>query len=400
MSKKISLLEPSATLSLNAKAKALQLAGHDVLNFSVGEPDYPALKGVVDHCIDALQKGQTRYGPAGGGPVLRQAISTKLLKENQLEYAPEQIVCGIGAKEILFHTFLSLINEGDEVILLAPYWVSYRDQVLAAGGKPVIVPMAEDYKNNSLNFSGLEAALSPKTKIVVVNSPNNPAGFVYSKEQIRQLGDILRDLNVWIISDEIYEYLAFDKPHYSFLNINPELYNRTILVNGLSKSFAMTGFRVGYGAGPKQVIELVKRLQEHSSSCLPPFIEHAAVYAVGQGAAAMQTDIAGLKERKNLIQSLLKEKLPQLNYIPAEGAFYVFIDLRNALKSSNSLNPSTSNEFCRFLLEKHLMAAVPGEVFGVDGFIRLSYATKPETITKGIDRLAQAIKEINHGKLH
>ena len=388
LSRRICSLKISPTVALNGKAKKLRAQGLEVLNFAVGEPDYLTPEPIIETAIAALKNGKTKYGPAGGSEALRQAICKKLHKENDLSFQSSQVVCGIGAKEILFHIFLSLLNEGDEVLLTAPFWVSYQDQIKAAGGVPILIPM--NGGEPALNPEDIEKYASPKTVAYVLCSPNNPAGYALSAGALTELGQYFSKKDWWIISDEIYEYLSFDAPHSSLLKICPDLQDRFILVNGLSKSFAMTGWRVGYTAGPQQVMNLVKSLQSHSSTCIPPFIEEAATWAVAQGEKLVEEQVQILKKRRDLALDCL-QKIPRVNCIKPQGAFYIFVDLREVLTSASRFGNEDSMGFCEYLLEERHLAMVPGEAFGAPGFLRFSYATDEKTITKGLEGLKAAI---------
>lgn len=382
-SRRILSVQPSPTLALNAKAVQLSKEGHKVLNFAVGEPDYPTPTIIVDRAIESLRAGRTRYTPAGGGPELRQAIVDKLQRDNGLSFAPTQVVVGAGAKEILFHTFLSLINDGDEVILTAPCWVSYADQIKAAGGIPVIIPVPANGRLPST--AEITKYASPKTKIFVFNSPNNPAGYILNQNELKELGTFLHKQGWWVISDEIYEYMSFDVPHQSLLKACPELASKFVLVNGMSKAFAMTGWRVGYCAAPQEVATMVRSLQSHSSTCIPGFIEDASVVALKAGPSLMADDIAKLKQRRDLATKLMNE-LGGFKYFYPQGAYYIFVDIRDHLASGD-----TSLKFSDRLLQEHHLALAPGEAFGSPGFLRLSYATDESTIREGIQRLHNAL---------
>lgn len=382
-SRRITSVKPSPTLSLNAKAIQLTKQGHRVLNFAVGEPDYPTPTIVVDRAIESLKAGRTKYTPAGGGPELRQAISDKLRRDNGLTYDVGQIVVGAGAKEVLFHTFLSLLNDGDEVLLTAPYWVSYGDQIRAAGGIPITVPIPDHGGFPSLET--IEQYASPRTKAFVFNSPNNPAGYVLGESELKTLGTYLHKKNWWVISDEIYEYMSFERTHTSLVKVCPELNDRFVLINGLSKAFAMTGWRVGYCAAPLELASMVRSLQSHSSTCIPGFIEDASVVALKAGKSLMAKDIDRLKARRDLAINFLRE-LGGLKFLVPQGAYYIFIDIRKHLKQGE-----TSLQFSDRLLTEHHLALAPGEAFGAPGFLRISYAIDDAVILEGIQRLHKAI---------
>ncbi len=391
LSRRISNVKSSPTVQLNAKAKALGKQGIKVLNFAVGEPDFNTPAPIVDTAIASLKAGRTKYGPAGGSPEFLEAIAAKLKRENGLDFQSNEIVAGIGAKEILFHIFLATLNDGDEVLVPSPYWVSYPDQIIAAGAKPVILPLADDIAKTPLSIKDLAAKATSQTKAIVLNSPNNPAGYMYSRAFLEELGAYLKDKQWWIISDEIYEYLSFDHPHVSLLSLFPELRDRFILVNGLSKGFAMTGWRVGYCAGPAPVMKLVRDLQSHSSTCIPPFIEDASIFALSKGNSLLKAEIEVLKKRRDLAVAQLKS-MPELSYVAPHGAFYIFIDIRDALKKAKK--PTTGFELSEQLLLEHHVAVVPGDAFGAPGYLRLSYACDEATIKEGLIRIGRAVSSL------
>lgn len=382
-SRRIASVQPSPTLALNTKAIQLSRQGHKVLNFAVGEPDYPTPQIVVDRAIESLKAGRTKYTPAGGSPELRQAIADKLQRDNGLSYNVNQIVVGAGAKEVLFHTFLSLLNDGDEVLLTAPYWVSYGDQIRAAGGVPITVPIPDSSAFPSLDT--IEKYATKRTKAFVFNSPNNPAGYVLDETALKTLGNYLHSKSWWVISDEIYEYMSFDVPHTSLVKVCPELTSKFVLVNGLSKAFAMTGWRVGYCAAPLELAGMVRSLQSHSSTCIPGFIEDASVVALNAGRPLMSKDIERLKKRRDLAVNYMRE-LGGLKFLVPQGAYYIFIDIRQHLK-----NGETTLQFSDRLLTEHHLALAPGEAFGAPGFLRISFAIDDATIIEGIQRLHKAI---------
>lgn len=393
VAQRVASLKSSPTLALNWRVQQLAKAGHDVVNLTVGEPDFPTPQPIVDKAIAALNNKRTKYGPAGGGPGIRSAIAEKLKRENNLTFSPDEVVVGCGAKEILAHAFLSLINPGDEVLLPSPYWVSYEDQIKLCEGTPLIVPPAFDPQGNMvLDPDMLERLASPKTVGLVLCSPNNPAGYVLDREALIKLGTYLvAKKDWWIISDEIYEYFSFDTRHYSLLELFPELRERFVLVNGLSKSFGMTGWRVGYAAGPEKIIKPIRTLQSHTSTCLPPFIEDAAEWAVQEGRNLIGKEIASIKAKRDCALELIRE-IPELGYLPPRGAFYLYIDIRQLLAKSPQYANLTSLGFCEGLLENQKVAVVPGEAFGTPGYLRISYATQEEKLREGFRRIANYIR--------
>lgn len=395
-SKRIARLKPSPTLALNTKANTLIKNGTRVANFAVGEPDFPTPAPIVEKAIESLRAGRTKYGAAGGGAELRQAVCEKLRRENGLAFTPDQVVCGVGAKEILFHLFLAMINDGDEVLVPSPYWVSYTDQILAAGGVPVVLPMPEAAAIEDSSFLApeiIERYATARTVGIVLNSPNNPGGYVIKEPAMRALGKYLESKPWWIISDEIYEYLAFDAPHVSILGLNPALADRTVVVNGMSKGFGMTGWRVGYGAGPKVIMDLVRSIQGHSSTCLQGFIEDACVVALRQGRELVREEIGALRRRRDIALECLTA-VPGIARVKPEGAFYILIDCRDVIARSRDRSITDCMTLGTWLLERHHVALVPGASFGAAGYLRLSYATCEETLRDGITSLARGLAEL------
>ncbi len=387
-------LQPSPTLSLNKRAKELGAQGKNIVNFSVGEPDYAPPIQVVESARQALKDGLTTYGPPGGSLKFKDLIRKKFKSDNGLDFARDEITVGIGAKELLFHSMLTLLRENDEAILFAPYWVSYKDQIMAAGGVPKILPLPENPKKDGyIDIPKLKEAINDRTKLIILNSPNNPAGYTLTKENFQEIADVIAPHPIWVISDEIYEYMNFGGAHVSFLNAVPQMRSRTIIINGLSKAFAMTGFRVGYAAGPKKAIGYIKGLGDHSSTCIPPFIEEAAITAMELGFPVMHEKISALRERRDFMMALINEKI-KLPYIEPKGAFYLFLDLRPVLAKSKLYAPSDSGGFCAWLLDEAHLAMVPGEAFGSPGYARLCYSTSRSVIEDGVNRLVKALENI------
>lgn len=391
--KRMSTLRPSPTLALNAIARQLVQQGQTVYNFAVGEPDYPTPGPILEAGIESLRKGETRYGPAGGSSDLREAIAAKFQRDNQVSVDPANIVAGMGAKEILFHLFLSLVDEGDEVLVPVPYWVSYPEQIRLAGGVPIIAGGAPSPGRHltRLDIDAFERLRTPRTVGMVLSTPNNPAGFVLSDMELNTLARWLRRNTLWIIVDEIYEYMTFDRPHLSLLKVAPDLANRIIVVNGLSKAFAMTGWRVGYAAGPGPLMKHLAALQSQSSTCIPRFIERAATKALSLGVTAVAQDLVNLRARRDSCVEILRS-LDGARLAPPEGAFYAFVDIRERLSALGRDPERDTSDFCRLLLSDHQVAVAPGDVFGAPGFLRISYATDAKTLATGMDRLRRALE--------
>jgi aspartate aminotransferase len=390
-SKRIQAIPGSPTVALNAKTMELQRSGVDVINFTVGEPDYPTPDIVVEAGINALRQGRTKYGSPGGGLPLRESIAKKFKTENNLTFHPDEIVAGVGAKEILFHLCLGLLNEGDAMMVTAPYWVSYTAHAQAAGAESIVVPTPTDFPKTRLDMKAIATAWKPNIKVFMLNSPNNPAGYVLSKDELAQLGAFLRDKDCWIISDEIYEYLTFDGDHLSLLNVCPDLKDRFILVHGVAKNFAMTGWRVGFACAPLPVAKMMRNLQSQSSTSLPPFVEDAAAKAFELGRPLVQMEMVVMKRRRELASSLI-QTIPDIVCPKPDGAFYLFIDFRKIL--GRGTTPKTSMELAQVLLEKDHVALVPGEAFGSPGFIRLSYTCSEKKIQEGIERIKKAVSRM------
>ncbi len=387
LSNVIQNLKPSPTLALNTLAKELESHGQKIFNFTVGEPDYPTRQDIVDVAIHSLKKGKTKYGPVGGGVELRKAAAAKIKRDLGCEANINSIVFGLGAKEILFHTFLAALNSGDEVILLAPYWVSYADQIIAAGGKPVIINL--DLKNkNRIDLQVIEKSVTKNTKAIVINSPNNPSGYVFREEELILLANFLHDKNWWIISDEIYESMIYEGKHISLIQINPKLQDRFIYINGLSKGYAMTGWRVGYVWGPDPITKLIKNLQGHSSTCLPPFIEEAATYALQQNKNFMEKEFLELTEKRNFALDYIQKSICNIDVIQPEGAFYLFLDCRKWLNKYFQNNSSMA--LSEKLIREFGVAVVPGEAFGYSGYLRLSFALAKKDLAEGLKKLGEA----------
>lgn len=395
----IRALQPSATLAINTMARQLRSQGHKICNFSVGEPDYPPPHGAIWATVNSLYTDPIRYGMAGGGLELRTAIQDKLSKENGYDVSVDQIVCGAGAKHILHHLMCTLINPGDEIALHRPYWTSYRQQIASAQGVTVDIPYHRDGGQCPYDPEYLDQYFTPSTKGFILCSPNNPTGHMPSQQQLTKLARYLLNKDVWIISDEIYEYITFDHPHQSLYNVCPELKDRYIHINGISKSFAMTGWRMGYLAGPQPVAHLVKTLISHSTTSLPIFVEKAATWAISRGSELMSESIGKLKSKRDAAIQLLKG-VDDLTWIEPHGAFYLFIDLRKRLQTSGCYLKSEAGTYDTLqlsldLLHHHHVTVVAGEAFGCPGFIRISYATAMGDLTSGLGKLVEFLKTLS-----
>lgn len=382
LASRVNQVTPSLTLAIDSLAKEMKKNGEDVCSFSAGEPDFDTPIHIKAAAKKALDEGKTRYGPAAGEPGLRKAIAEKLLRDNQLAYNADNVIVTNGGKQSLYNLIMALIEAGDEVIIPAPYWLSYPEMVTLAGGTSVIVntSLENHYK---ITPEQLEAAITPKTKLFVLNSPSNPTGIVYTPEEIAALAKIVVEKDILVVSDEIYEKILYDGAiHRSIASFGPEIFQRSIVSNGFAKAFSMTGWRVGYIAGPVEIVEAMTNIQGHSTSNVCTFAQYGAIAALESPQDCIEEMVKAFSERRQYILERVRA-IPGLNCPTPNGAFYVFIDIsQTGLKS---------RDFCQKLLETQKVAAIPGIAFGADDCIRLSYATDLKTIEKGFDRIDQFI---------
>lgn len=388
LSKRVQKLTPSPTLAITAKANALKAAGQDVIGLGAGEPDFNTPKHIIDAASEAMHHGHTKYTPSAGIPELREAICEKLERENGLHYEGKQISVTVGAKHGLYNLFQVLLNEGDEVIIPAPYWVSYLDQVKLAGGEPVVIDAKED-QYFKITPEQLEKAITSKTKVLLINSPSNPTGMVYSPEELSRLGEVCLRHDLWIVSDEIYEHLIYDEEqkHVSIASLSPELYAKTLLINGVSKTYAMTGWRIGFVAGPEDIIGAITDLSSHSTSNPTSFAQYAAIAALQGSQETVEAMKDAFKERRNYMVGRINA-IPGISCLKPSGAFYAFVNIREALDRSKYTD---TDEWSAALLEKAQVAVVPGSGFGSEDHIRISYATSMELIKRALDRIEHFI---------
>lgn len=382
---RVQAVAPSMTLAISAKAKAMKKAGLDVCSFSAGEPDFDTPEHIRAAAKQALDDGKTRYGPAAGEPALREAIAHKLQTDNGLDYAAENIIVTNGGKHSLYNLIMATIESGDEVIIPAPYWVSYPEMVRLAGGTPVVVETTADtgYK---ITPEQLQQAITPQTRLFVMNSPSNPTGMVYSPDEIRALAEVVVESGIHVVSDEIYEKILYDgAEHLSIGATSTAAFERTIVSNGFAKAYAMTGWRLGYLAGPVELIRAVSTLQSHSTSNVCTFAQYGAIAALTQPQDSVENMRQSFAQRRKTIIERVKA-IPGLTCVPPQGAFYLFVDIHKTALSSL--------EFCQRLLEQKYVAAIPGVAFGAEGTIRLSYATDMDTIEAGMQRLSDFVAEL------
>ena len=384
-------LQPSATLKITGRAKELQREGKSIISLSAGEPDFPTPTFICDGAVEAIRNGEHGYTMNTGTPELRDAICTKLKRDNGLDYSPDQIVCSNGAKQSVGFSLLAMINSGDEVIIPAPYWVSYPAMTQLAQGIPV--PVRTSFEDNyRLTPEQLEVAITDKTRMLILCSPSNPTGSCYSKKDLERLANVLRKHpNISIISDEIYEYIVFDDEHISLLNVAPDLKDRVALINGFSKGFAMTGWRLGYLAGPKELVKAVAKIQSQETSA-PSSISQAAGLAAYSGTLDKVLEMrASFKKRRNFMVEQLND-IEGVSCFSPGGAFYVFPDISSYLNSTTPLGKpvQSSTDLCLYLLDEAGLALVPGDAFGEPNGLRMSYAA-------AMDELVEAMNRFKHG---
>lgn len=380
---RIKPVTPSLTLAITAKAKAMKAEGLDVCSFSAGEPDFATPAHIVAAAKQALDAGKTRYGPAAGELELREAIARKLQDDNNLCYGAENIIVTNGGKHSLYGLMQALIDPEDEVIIPAPYWVSYPEMVKLANGTPVIV-QTEAANGYKITPEQLRQAITPKTKLFVLNSPSNPTGMVYTPDEIRALAAVVVEKDVMVVSDEIYEKILYDgATHLSIGAVSPEAYQRTIISSGFAKAYSMTGWRVGYLAGSTELIKAVAMIQGHSTSNVCTFAQYGAIAALNGSQDCVEEMRQAFAQRRQVMLERI-QRIPGLTCTKPEGAFYIFVDI-----SKTGLE---SLDFCNALLETHHVAVIPGVAFGANHHIRLSYATDMATIEKGLERLSTFVQ--------
>ena len=390
ISPRLDVIAPSATMAIDARQKAMKRDGLPVLSFGAGEPDFPTPEPIAEAGVAAIHGGHTKYTAVNGIPELRQAIAGRIRTDLGITYSPEQIVVTNGAKEALYNAFQALLAPGDEVIIPAPYWVSYEAQVLLAGGVPVIVPTTEEH-GFKLRPEQLAAALTARSTLLVLNTPCNPTGAVYSAAELRALADVLAPTGIGVVSDEIYQRISYNGPSPSLVAVAPELYERTVLINGASKAYSMTGWRIGFAAGPLEIIKAMGAIQSHSTSNASSVAQYAAVEAFGGPQRAVDQMAAAFQERRDVIVRLLND-LPGVSCLVPDGAFYAFPNVKGVLgRSIGGHTIESSLDLANYLLEKVYVATVPGEAFGMPGYLRLSYACSMSTIREGLSRIQSAL---------
>ena len=392
VSNNLKRIKPSPTIAVTSKAREMRAAGKDVIGLGAGEPDFDTPDNIKDAAIEAIKRGETKYTAVDGTPKLKKAIQGKFTRENNLSYELDQISVGTGGTQVLYNVFMATLNPGDEVIIPAPYWVSYPDMVLLAGGKPKIVKCSE--KNEfKITPDELKKAIGKKTKWLIINSPSNPTGSCYTRNEIEELSKILiKNKNVYILSDDIYEHITYDDFKFFTIAQIKALKDRTLTMNGVSKSYSMTGWRIGYGAGPKDIIKAVAKIQSQSTTNPSSISQAAAVEALNGTQDFIKTRSDSFKERRDYVVETLNS-INGLSCLKPSGAFYVFPNCKKLLGKKTKLK--TDKEFVEKLLEKAEVAVVQGSAFGLDGYFRISYATSMENLKKALDRIKSFCESLN-----
>jgi len=392
LSNRVQLIKPSATLAITAKAAELRAAGKSVISLSVGEPDFETPRAAREAGIKAIQEGFTRYTAVPGIPDLRKAIAAKFKRDNGLDYEPEDILVSTGGKQCIFNLLMALINQGDEAVIPAPYWVSYPDMVLLAEGKPAIVETtaAADFK---ITAAQLEAAITPRTKMLFLNSPSNPTGMAYSHDDLAALGTVIRKHpNIIVATDDMYEKILFDgKTFATFAQVNPDLKEQTVTLNGVSKAYCMTGWRIGYCAGPRALIKAMAKIQGQSTSNPNSIAQKAALAALTGPTDELEEMVRTYESRRTWLVDAINA-IPGMHTIIPDGAFYVFPSVAGWIGKTTASGKKLTEDLviCEWLLEEAGVALVPGTEFGAPGFVRFSYAVSQETLEDAVNRIAKA----------
>ncbi|MEO9902900.1 pyridoxal phosphate-dependent aminotransferase [Nisaea sp.] len=385
-------IKPSPTIAISAKARELKAAGGDVIGLSAGEPDFDTPAHIIEAAIDAMKRGDTRYTDPDGTPELKDAICRKFKRDNNLDYSRNQITVGTGGKQVLYNALMATLNPGDEVIIPAPYWVSYPDMVLLAEGEPVIVPCPQemDFK---LQPEDLEKAITPKTKWIILNSPSNPSGAGYTKEDMKKVTDVLmKHPHVYVMTDDMYERLVYDDFEFCTpAEIEPGLYDRTLTVNGMSKAFCMTGWRIGFAAGPVELITAIRKIQSQSTSNPSSISQAASIAALDGPQDFIAQNNKAFQARRDLVVSMLNQA-SGLNCPTPDGAFYVYPSCAGVIgkKKPDGKVIENDEDFCTYLLEAEGVAAVHGEAFGLSPHFRISYATSDAVLEDACERIQRA----------
>ncbi len=393
LSQRVARVKPSPTLAVTARAAELRAAGRDIIGLGAGEPDFDTPEHIKQAAIEAINRGDTKYTAVDGTAALKQAIIDKFQRENNFTYKPDQILVSCGGKQSFFNLAQALLNEGDEVIIPAPYWVSYPDMVLLADGKPVIIEAGIE-QHFKISAEQLAAAITPRTRMFVINSPSNPTGMAYTQDELAAIGEVLRKYpQVLVVTDDMYEHIRWSsEPFINILNVCPDLYERCMVLNGVSKAYSMTGWRIGYAAGPASVIKAMKKVQSQSTSN-PTSISQAAACAALNGDQSCITEMGkAFKERHDYLVNALNA-LPGVSCLPGDGTFYAFPSFQSAIEQMQGVDSDVA--LAERLIEEANVALVPGSAFGAEGYMRLSFATSLDILKEAIARLDKFLKTAN-----
>ena len=385
LSNRVQSVKPSATLEITAKAKALKAEGKAIIGLGAGEPDFDTPEHIKDAAISAINNGFTKYTAVGGTAELKQAVCDKFIRDNSLTYTPEQVIVSSGGKQSFYNLCQALLNDGDEVVISAPYWVSYPDIVILAGGKPVIINTGID-EGFKTTPEQLKAAITDKTRLVVINSPSNPTGITYTRADLKAMGEVLKQHpDIIIASDDMYEHIVWsDEPFCTIAEVCPELYDQTITMNGVSKAYSMTGWRIGYAAGPQDIIKAMTKIQAQSTSNPCSISQAATLEALNGSQSCIQTMLKSFKERHDFVVDAIN-KIPGMQALASQGAFYTFVDIQALIETTDGINNDL--EMSDYILSKAEVAIVPGSAFGAPGYMRISFATSMENLIEAISRL-------------
>ena len=391
ISKSLDKIKPSPTLQVTQKARELRAAGKDIIGLGAGEPDFDTPENIKQAAIKAINTGQTKYTTVDGIPSLKEAIQTKFKRENDLNYTLEQITVGTGAKQVLYNALVSTLNNLDEVIIPAPYWVSYPDMTLLAGGIPRIVSTRQN-NNFKITPKELESAITKKTKWIILNSPSNPTGMCYSNDELLKLSKVLLDYpNIWVMTDDIYEHIIYDEKKFSTIaSVENKLYNRTLTINGVSKAYAMTGWRIGYAGGPKDLIKAIAKVQSQSTSNPTSISQYAAIEALTGSQDFIKNTVNEFRVRRDFVVNKIN-KISGLSCKIPNGAFYIYVNCKDCIKKKTKGGKliNSDSDFVSSLLEEANVAAVQGLAFGMEPYFRISYATSHDLLVKAMDRIEE-----------
>ncbi|MBT4511984.1 MAG: pyridoxal phosphate-dependent aminotransferase [Chloroflexi bacterium] len=387
-------INPSLTLGITARAKAMRAEGIDIIGFGAGEPDFDTPEHIKQEAIKAISEGFTKYTPTSGIPELKQAVCNRFKEDSGLDYEPSEVIVSCGAKHSIYNCIQVLCDAGDEVILPSPYWVSYPEQIRVAGATPVVIDTDEE-SGFRINAEMLSEHLTKKTKLLILNSPSNPTGSVYSEEELKSIASVAVENGIWVISDEIYDKIVYDGfKQVSIASLNPEIKARTLVVNGVSKAYSMTGWRIGYVAGDKAIIGAMSNLQDHSTSNPTSIAQKAAVAALSGTQEPVQQMTVEFEKRRNYMVERLNQ-IPGFTCLMPQGAFYAFVNISGIFgKSINGQTINNSMDMTELLLSEAMVAVLPGSPFGADNYLRLSYATSMENIISGLDRIGELINRM------